>query len=33
MVGIGGGLPSPQNDIRLGDVIVSRPERGHGGVV
>ncbi|KAJ1710527.1 hypothetical protein NYO67_7307 [Aspergillus flavus] len=22
MVGIGGGLPSPQNDIRLGDVIV-----------
>ncbi|KJK65920.1 hypothetical protein P875_00021989 [Aspergillus parasiticus SU-1] len=33
MVGIGGGLPSPQNDIRLGDVIVSRPEREHGGVV
>ncbi|RAQ51817.1 hypothetical protein AFGD_006132 [Aspergillus flavus] len=33
MVGIGDGLPSPQNDIRLGDVIVSRPKRDHGGVV
>lgn len=25
MVGIGGGAPSPQADIRLGDVVVSRP--------
>jgi nucleoside phosphorylase len=25
MVGIGGGVPSPQNDIRLGDVVVSNP--------
>ncbi|GKZ37400.1 hypothetical protein AbraIFM66950_008923 [Aspergillus brasiliensis] len=25
MVGIGGGVPSPRNDIRLGDVVVSRP--------
>ncbi|PYH28818.1 uncharacterized protein BO87DRAFT_401923 [Aspergillus neoniger CBS 115656] len=25
IVGIGGGVPSPRNDIRLGDVVVSRP--------
>lgn len=25
MVGIGGGAPSSQNDIRLGDVVVSKP--------
>jgi nucleoside phosphorylase len=33
MVGIGGGVPSPSADIRLGDVVVSKPEKGHGGVV
>jgi nucleoside phosphorylase len=33
MVGIGGGVPSKDVDIRLGDVVVSRPEKGHGGVV
>ncbi|KAL6410100.1 hypothetical protein AUP68_06511 [Ilyonectria robusta] len=32
MVGIGGGAPSPKNDIRLGDVVVSAPRNGHGGV-
>jgi nucleoside phosphorylase len=32
MVGIGGGAPSKKNDIRLGDVIVSSPAGGHGGV-
>ncbi|TKW48955.1 hypothetical protein CTA1_11148 [Colletotrichum tanaceti] len=32
MVGIGGGAPSPKNDIRLGDVVVSSPKDGHGGV-
>jgi nucleoside phosphorylase len=32
MVGIGGGLPTP-HDIRLGDVVVSRPGSSHGGVV
>ena len=26
MVGIGGGIPSDDNDIRLGDVVVSKPE-------
>ena len=25
MVGIGGGVPSEENDIRLGDVVVSQP--------
>jgi nucleoside phosphorylase len=25
LVGIGGGIPSEENDIRLGDVVVSRP--------
>ena len=33
MVGIGGGLPNAQDDIRLGDIVVSRPAKGHGGVV
>jgi nucleoside phosphorylase len=33
MVGIGGGVPSVKNDIRLGDVVVSRPEGTLGGVV
>ncbi|KAL8364548.1 hypothetical protein RB595_003704 [Gaeumannomyces hyphopodioides] len=33
MVGIGGGAPSPKHDVRLGDVVVSRPGSSHGGVV
>jgi len=33
MVGIGGGVPSKEADIRLGDVVVSQPANGHGGVV
>jgi nucleoside phosphorylase len=33
MVGIGGGVPTPEADIRLGDVVVSQPEKAHGGVV
>jgi nucleoside phosphorylase len=33
MVGIGGGVPSAGADIRLGDVVVSQPERKFGGVV
>ncbi|KAI4735017.1 hypothetical protein E4T50_14452 [Aureobasidium sp. EXF-12298] len=32
MVGIGGGAPTDQNDIRLGDVVVSIPKDGRGGV-
>ncbi|PYH42695.1 uncharacterized protein BP01DRAFT_302748, partial [Aspergillus saccharolyticus JOP 1030-1] len=32
MVGIGGGVPS-QADIRLGDVVVSKPTRDYGGIV
>src|SRR5437667_4886809 len=32
MVGIGGGVPSGEADIRLGDVVVSQPCNGHGGV-
>ncbi|KAH7325700.1 ankyrin repeat protein [Stachybotrys elegans] len=32
-VGIGGGAPSPKHDIRLGDVVVSEPGDGHGGVL
>ena len=32
MVGIGGGIPSDNNDIRLGDVVVSKPEGTFGGV-
>ncbi|KAA8641400.1 uncharacterized protein ATNIH1004_001865 [Aspergillus tanneri] len=33
MVGIGGGAPSPRNDIRLGDIVVSQPRDGFGGVI
>lgn len=33
MVGIGGGVPSEDVDIRLGDVVVSKPYNDHGGVV
>ncbi|KAF3309294.1 hypothetical protein TWF173_011296 [Orbilia oligospora] len=33
MVGIGGGAPTNQRDIRLGDVVVSQPEGDLGGVV
>ncbi|KAL7928620.1 nucleoside phosphorylase domain-containing protein [Trichoderma chlorosporum] len=32
MVGIGGGAPSRSNDVRLGDVVVSAPRDGMGGV-
>ena len=32
MVGIGGGAPSPKHDIRLGDIVVSTPRDGKGGV-
>jgi hypothetical protein len=27
IVGIGGGVPSRENDIRLGDVVVSKPTK------
>ena len=33
LVGIGGGVPSPQSDVRLGDVVVSQPHLDRGGVV
>jgi nucleoside phosphorylase len=33
MVGIGGGVPSQENDIRLGDVVVSQPTKTFGGVI
>ncbi|PLB51310.1 purine and uridine phosphorylase [Aspergillus steynii IBT 23096] len=39
LVGVGGGVPKPPNaedayqDIRLGDVVVSQPNEGHGGVL
>lgn len=33
MVGIGGGASSVKHDIRLGDIVVSRPEGTLGGVV
>jgi nucleoside phosphorylase len=33
LVGIGGGVPSPKNDIRLGDIVVSYPDGIYGGVV
>lgn len=32
MVGIGGGAPSARHDIRLGDIVVSAPRNGYGGV-
>ena len=33
LVGIGGGIPKGDTDIRLGDVVVSKPAGMHGGVV
>jgi nucleoside phosphorylase len=33
MVGIGGGVPRAGSDIRLGDVVISKPYMLHGGVV
>lgn len=33
MVGIGGGAPSRKHDIRLGDIVVSTPRDGKGGVI
>ncbi|KXH38342.1 hypothetical protein CNYM01_07532 [Colletotrichum nymphaeae SA-01] len=33
LVGIGGGAPSPDHDIRLGDIVVSRPTGTSGGVI
>ncbi|RWA08778.1 hypothetical protein EKO27_g6319 [Xylaria grammica] len=33
LVGIGGGCPSEENDIRLGDVVVSSPKDAHPGVI
>jgi nucleoside phosphorylase len=33
MVGIGGGVPSAEADIRLGDVVVSQPHKVYDGVV
>ncbi|KAL6799179.1 ankyrin repeat-containing domain protein [Trichoderma sp. SZMC 28013] len=32
MVGIGGGAPSKKHDIRLGDIVISAPRNGKGGV-
>ncbi|KAH8650279.1 nucleoside phosphorylase domain-containing protein [Tricladium varicosporioides] len=32
MVGIGGGAPSQKHDIRLGDIVVSAPRNGKGGI-
>lgn len=33
VVGTGGGAPSPENDIRLGDVVISEPVGRFGGVI
>ncbi|KAI4744907.1 hypothetical protein E4T50_04730 [Aureobasidium sp. EXF-12298] len=33
LVGIGGGVPSEENDIRLGDIVVSKPQDTIGGVL
>lgn len=33
LVGIGGGAPNSKHDIRLGDIVVSIPRDGNGGVV
>jgi hypothetical protein len=33
MVGIGGGIPSTKNNIRLGDIIVLLPEGQHRGII
>ncbi|KND91598.1 hypothetical protein TOPH_03889 [Tolypocladium ophioglossoides CBS 100239] len=32
MVGIAGGAPSVENDVRLGDIVISVPQDGEGGV-
>ncbi|RPA82949.1 hypothetical protein BJ508DRAFT_81699 [Ascobolus immersus RN42] len=32
LVGIGGGAPSAANDIRLGDIVIGIPGKGHSGV-
>ncbi len=33
MIGIGGGVPTSDFDIRLGDVVISQPQGRLGGVV
>jgi nucleoside phosphorylase len=33
MVGIGGGVPTAEADVRLGDLVVSQPHGSFGGVV
>jgi nucleoside phosphorylase len=33
LVGIGGGAPTPTHDVRLGDVVVSRPTEQYSGVI
>ncbi|KAE8150884.1 hypothetical protein BDV25DRAFT_104502 [Aspergillus avenaceus] len=33
LVGVGGGVPSGNVDIRLGDVVINQPDGQHGGVV
>ena len=33
MVGVGGGVPTEEDDVRLGDVVISQPNGQHGGVV
>ncbi|KAI9786931.1 MAG: hypothetical protein M1839_005162 [Geoglossum umbratile] len=33
IVGIGGGAPSEENDIRLGDIVISKPTARSGGVI
>lgn len=33
MIGIGGGAPSEEHDIRIGDVVVSQPTGQLGGVI
>ncbi|RAL17338.1 purine and uridine phosphorylase, partial [Aspergillus homomorphus CBS 101889] len=33
LIGRGGGVPSPENDVRLGDVVVSLPTDTHPGVI
>ncbi|KAL4781523.1 hypothetical protein BJX76DRAFT_335213 [Aspergillus varians] len=33
MVGVGGGVPSELNDVRLGDIVVSKPEGKDPGVI
>lgn len=33
MVGIGGGIPSYRHDLRLGDIVVSKPDADSGGVI